>query len=274
MLSDPLLPFTPDHLDQAVVLSQAEKWPHRREDWGMLLGLSTGRVAPRDDMVIGTAMRTDYGPDVSMMNMIIVKQSGRGRGLGRALMQSLMDEVSGRELRLVATKDGLPLYEKLGFVSESVLTQCQGQIMETRAPTRPVVPACGADLDGIIALDQDYLAADRSRLLRWLAQNAEIAVTRAPSGAIIGYAVLRQFGRGHVVGPIIAGNAEHAKDLLCHFAHRLVGDFVRVDTDEALGLVPWLESIGLKRVGGGIMMRKNSATAQRPVFGCCSQALG
>lgn len=67
-----LAPFTSDHIDQAVMLSQAEKWPHRREDWDMLLDLSTGRVALEGDKVVGTTLRTDYGPEVSMMNMIIV----------------------------------------------------------------------------------------------------------------------------------------------------------------------------------------------------------
>lgn len=133
-----LAPFTSDHIDQAVMLSQAEKWPHRREDWDMLLDLSTGRVALEGDKVVGTTLRTDYGPEVSMMNMIIVGASHRGRGLGRRLMESMMEEVPGRELRLFATSDGLPLYEKLGFVAEGAISQCQGQITRARKPVTPV----------------------------------------------------------------------------------------------------------------------------------------
>jgi len=77
-----IVPLAQHHLDQATVLSQAENWPHRLEDWRMLMMLSQGRVALRDRVVIGTALRSDYGPDVSLLNMIIVRQSERGQGIG------------------------------------------------------------------------------------------------------------------------------------------------------------------------------------------------
>ena len=77
-----IVPLAQHHLDQATVLSQAENRPHRLEDWRMLMMLSQGRVALRDRVVIGTALRSDYGPDVSLLNMIIVRQSERGQGIG------------------------------------------------------------------------------------------------------------------------------------------------------------------------------------------------
>lgn len=189
-------------------------------------------------------------------------------------MESMMEEVPGRELRLFATSDGLPLYEKLGFVAEGAISQCQGQITRAREPVTPVSRAGPDDLEDIIALDRHELSADRGGLLRWMAQNAELAVTRSPEGKITGYAGARRFGRGHVIGPVVARDIEDAQDLVCHFAGSLAGEFVRIDTDDALGLVPWLETIGLDRSGGAIKMRRNTKTAPRPVFGCCSQALG
>ena len=78
-------------LDQATALSEAENWPHRLEDWQMLTRLSQGRAALRDGVVIGTALRTDYGPDVALLNMIIVRRSERGQGIGYKLMPWLED---------------------------------------------------------------------------------------------------------------------------------------------------------------------------------------
>ena len=75
-----IVPLVRHHLDQATALSQAENWPHRLEDWQMLTRLSQGRAALREGIVIGTALRTDYGPDVSLLNMIIVRRSERGQG--------------------------------------------------------------------------------------------------------------------------------------------------------------------------------------------------
>jgi GNAT superfamily N-acetyltransferase len=274
MSSHQLSIFTRDHLDQATVLSQAEHWPHRREDWDMLLGLSAGSVALRDGAVVGTSLRTDYGPDVSMINMIIVGQSERGLGLGRKLMQAVMRDDSNRELRLAATQEGLPLYEKLGFLGEDEITQCQGNVDALSVPESEVFPASAEDVDAIIQLDSQYFAADRGALLRWLAQNGKLATTRSGDGVVTGYAALYRFGRGQVIGPILAPTAEQAQDLIRHFAAPLRGEFIRIDTDNTLGLVPWLEGIGLTRAGGGVKMRKNARTHPRPAFGLYSHALG
>lgn len=274
MLSYRLSDFTQDHLDQATMLSQAEHWPHRRDDWEMLLGLSDGRVALSGDAVVGTALRTDYGCDVSMMNMIIVAHSSRGQGLGRKMMDACMAQAADRELRLVATRIGVPLYEKMGFVADGEISQCQGNIIAISDPNTQVVPALADDIDEIIEFDSQYFAADRGALLRWLAGHSTLAVTRSDHGELTGYAALRRFGRGQVIGPIFAEDVVLAQDLIRHFASPLEGAFVRVDTDAALGLEPWLKRIGLNHTGGGIKMRKNATSRPRPAFGFCSQALG
>lgn len=266
--------FGQDHLDQAVMLSQAEQWPHRREDWDMLCTLSQGVAAMRDAAVVGTTLRSDYGPDVSMMNMIIVARSERGQGLGRRLMKAVMDTATDRELRLVATELGIPLYEKLGFRAEGEIAQCQGMIEALDAPVSDVVAADVADIEQIIEIDRQYIAADRSALLRWLGQHGTLASIRADGGEMTGYAALRRFGRGHVIGPIVVPELAQAKDLIRYLAAPLSGEFIRIDTDTTLGLCPWLDSIGLKNAGGGAIMRKAAKTDPRPVFGLCSQALG
>ena len=274
MFSNQLSVLTKHHLDQAIALSQAENWPHRREDWEMLLDLSRGSVALRDNVAVGTALRTDYGRDVSLLNMIIVRQSERGQGLGRKLMESLMDEVTDHELRLVATKAGLPLYEKLGFHSEGEIAQCQGNITAISPSSSQVSSADVDDVSAIIKMDCEFVEADRSALIQWLAQKDRLAVTRGEGGEITGYAVLRRFGRGHVIGPIQAASRTIAQDLICYFAAGLTGEFIRIDTDDSLGLSPWLESIALKRVAVVTKMRKNAKTDPQPSFGLCSQALG
>ncbi|WP_234818623.1 GNAT family N-acetyltransferase [Sinorhizobium fredii] len=57
---------------------------------------------------------TPFGDTCSAINMIIVDESQRGRGLGRQLTSAVMELAGDRECRLTATSDGLPLYEKLG----------------------------------------------------------------------------------------------------------------------------------------------------------------
>ena len=55
-------PLMPAHLDGAVALSRAEGWPHRLEDWALILGLSRGIAAFDGDRLVGTAMATPFGP--------------------------------------------------------------------------------------------------------------------------------------------------------------------------------------------------------------------
>ena len=240
----------------------------------MLMEMSQGVVASRDANVVGTTLRTDYGPEVSMMHMIIVRKSERGQGLGRSLMEAAMEGIADRELRLVATKEGLPLYEKLGFQPTGEITQCQGNVNIVDPSGIKVFSADVHDIDEIILLDRQCFASDRGVLLRWLAQNGRLAVTRSDGGRITGYAALRRFGRGQVIGPIQAPSAAQARDLIRYFVAPLIGEFIRIDTDNTMGLIPWLESIGLKRAAGGMKMRKGAKTAPRPAFGLCSQALG
>jgi len=56
-----LAPFSPGHLPGALALSQAERWPHRAEDWAQFLSLSQGVVALVDGQVAGTALLTRFG---------------------------------------------------------------------------------------------------------------------------------------------------------------------------------------------------------------------
>ena len=54
-----LVAFDESHLDGAVLLSREAGWPHRREDWAMLLTLGQGFVALQGDTVVGTSAHTN-----------------------------------------------------------------------------------------------------------------------------------------------------------------------------------------------------------------------
>ncbi|OBQ74224.1 GNAT family N-acetyltransferase [Mesorhizobium erdmanii] len=269
--------FGPDHIEGAVALSRQENWPHRPQDWRMALQLSSGAVALDDrGQVTGTILVTPYGMDCAMINMVIVDRAMRGKGLGRRLMDKAFALAEDRPLRLVATTDGMPLYEKLGFVPSGTILQHQGQVAELGAPDG--VEAAGIDdLLEIKALDRDAYGADREALIDALSERGQFAVIRR-NGAIEAYAAIRPFGRGEVVGPVIAGSADEAKALIGFFAASRGGAFLRVDTDSRTGLAGWLAEIGLAHVGGGVTMDRpsnRSARQARPkVYALANQALG
>jgi hypothetical protein len=260
-----------------VALSRQENWPHRPQDWQMALQLSSGAVALDDQgRVTGTILVTPYGADCAMINMVIVDQNVRGKGLGRRLMEQAFALAEDRPLRLVATADGMPLYQKLGFAPSGTILQHQGSVAQLGAPDG-VEAASTDDLPEIKALDRDAYGADREALIDALAERGQFAVIRN-KGAIDAYAAIRPFGRGEVIGPVIAGSAEEAKTLIGFYAASRPGAFLRVDTDSRTGISGWLAQVGLVHVGGGIAMdrpaKKASEQAKPKVYALANQALG
>jgi len=269
--------FGPGHIEGAVALSRQENWPHRPQDWQMALQLSSGAVALDDrGRVTGTILVTPYGADCAMINMVIVDRNARGKGLGRRLMEQAFALAGNRPLRLVATTDGMPLYQKLGFVPSGTILQHQGTVAALHTPDGVEAAGTG-DLPEIKALDRDAYGADREALIDALAERGQFAVIRR-NGAIEAYAAIRPFGRGEVIGPVIAGSALEARALISFFASTRPGAFLRVDTDNRTGIAGWLQEIGLGHVGGGVAMDrppKTGADQIRPkVYALANQALG
>jgi predicted N-acetyltransferase YhbS len=272
----PLITFGREHLDGALALSRQARWPHRRDDWQMMLELSEGAVAlDADGRVAGTILATPFGPDCAAINMVIVDETMRGHGLGRRLMENAFLLAGNRELRLTATADGLPLYKKLGFAECGAIRQHQGHVQDIAAP-EGVSLAAAADIAAIKNLDRDAFGADRGRLIDILAGIGKFAVIRR-DGAVAAFAALRAFGRGEVVGPIVAAHVDDAKALIAFFAAARSGAFLRVDTASDTGLADWLSEIGLAYVDGRVAMRKPVAQAQHHrirTYALANQALG
>ena len=268
--------FEQDHIKGAHLLSQAVQWPHRAEDWAFVRSLSKGVVVQDDERVVGTALGTPFG-SVATANMIIVDQALRGNGLGRRVMEQAMALVQADEWRLIATRDGLPLYEKLGFTAYGEIAQHQGIVGPVAAQAGVLLSRAGmADLDRLVALDKAATGMDRRTLYQALLSSARISTLREDND-IVAFAALRLFGRGHVLGPVIARNEEEAKSIMTPLMAECEGKFLRIDTTTTTGLGPWLARQGLVHAGGGVQMRRGVEIGHQgpqASFALAAQALG
>ncbi|MCS0632501.1 GNAT family N-acetyltransferase [Telluria mixta] len=249
-----------DDISAAHALSQAVRWPHRTEDWQFVLRVGTGYVAEQEGTVIGTGLCWKQGDGHASLGMIIVSPDHQGKGIGRELMRLVLEELGDRCVLLNATAAGQPLYERMGFAAIGTLYQHQGILaaipsvaLDGGARVRPAAPE---DLPAIIALADRATGMARDTLVRELAAMGEVAVLER-NGAPVGFAILRQFGRGRVIGPLVAPDTDSAKALIAQWSGAYAGTFVRIDIDGAGGLGPWLEQAGLARVDTAVIMARN-----------------
>lgn len=271
-------PMTAEHVTGATELSRRADWPHRPEDWELSRSISSAVVGVEEGRVVASIMMTPYGESAATINMVIVDESMRGRGLGRQLMEQVLDLAEGRTCSLVATTVGLPLYEKLGFVAVGEVVQHQGTPSSVAQPAG-VEWAMPDDLSRITELDRLAYGHDRSQLLRALADAAKFIVIRK-GGEIEAFAAIREFGRGKVIGPVVAGTRDEALKLIDFLLAQNQGQFVRIDTRIEIGISPDLSARGLSRVGDGVAMvragppiPKGQPQSHRS-FALASQALG
>lgn len=279
--------FTAADVPAAHALSMALRWPFRAEDWQFSADTSIAFAAEENGVVIGTAMCWKYGADRAAIGHVIVSSEHQGRGIGRALMEVLLDELGPRVTFLHATPAGQPLYEKLGFSVCGSLDQYQGNVSRPAAGALPEGARLRAgtpdDFRRLAELDARASGLERDALLSVLLKRGESVVLER-DGEIAGFSVLRRFGRGDVIGPVVAlrtsGDAD-AKALIGHWLSAREHEFVRIDVPSGTSLPDWLDAQGLKRVDTCSKMVRNAPAAAHVsapdqvcgLYGLVSQAM-
>jgi predicted N-acetyltransferase YhbS len=274
-----LRPMTGPDIATATVLSREQAWPHREEDWALFLEAGEGIVAERAGRVLGTVMAWRYGEDFAAVGMVIVASDVQGQGVGRKLMEAMLDRLAGRTVALNATAAGLPLYEKLGFVETGVIHQHEGiapgVAVAEGIPGGRVRTMSRSD-DGLGDLYSRASGMDRAALFETLAANAHTMVLTR-DGQTVGFAQVRRFGRGWLVGPVVAPDPGGAKALILYGLRAHAGTFCRLDVTGGSGLSEWLEEIGLPRVDSVKTMARGRSPDRDPgisVHAIAAQALG
>ncbi|NGO50820.1 GNAT family N-acetyltransferase [Allomesorhizobium camelthorni] len=222
-------------------LSITVGWPHRAEDWEMLRDLGHGIVALDEiGRALGTAMWFPYGPDFATIGMVITSPRLQAYGAGRWMMEHVLAQAGPRDFGLNATRAARRLYLSMGFTATKTVYQCQGEAVAPEpappagASLRDVGPA---DLAELAALDRNAYGVDRLELLaRLLEVSKGVALMRR--GQIRAFALCRRFGRGHVIGPVVAETDEDAIAVIRPHVAGHAGRFLRLDTRQQTGAFP------------------------------------
>lgn len=193
----------------AFQLSAQAGWNQTEEDWRTLLDLAPeGCLAMEvDGRLATTTTLICYGRRLAWIGMVLTNPEYQRRGLARRLLEKALaqaDQMGIETIKLDATEQGQPLYEKFGF-------RCEQEIERWSRPGSDVaqLPATPPHAEEVWR-DSDLLAfgADRSRLLEKLAlRNPPVSISQsylfARPGRVTAY-----------LGPCVSENPE--------MAHRLI----------------------------------------------------
>jgi ribosomal protein S18 acetylase RimI-like enzyme len=137
--------MTVEDVPEAMRLKGAAGWNQTRADWARFLSSTPEGCFVAEDRgrVVGTATSIVYEGRFAWIGMVTVDPQYRGQGIGTALLQSVIRYLDSRRvpcMKLDATPQGKPVYEKLGFVSEYgierwMLKQRQGLNVARNSPT-------------------------------------------------------------------------------------------------------------------------------------------
>ncbi len=275
-----LRPFKPSDLPAMQQLSAQQGWPHRLQDWQRFRRLGEFRVLEFNHKVVGCGAALNQGSYWSIA-LVIVDNQLQGQGLGRMIFQALLDVIahhSGRPdtpVTLTATAAGSPMYRKFGFTTHSYLQQWQGHwqtaIVNESAPL--------LEADKLRQSLSHVAGIEQPSMLDALMQCQGLAL-KNENGNSDALGLLRDFGRGSVIGPVVAENLHRAEKIILGLASHLPKErpFLRLDIPEDCGLQPLLSEQGLEQVDRlEVMWRHKPPQSDIPhgrTFAIFSQATG
>ncbi len=231
--------MTMEDVPAGMRLKEIAGWNQTPADWERFLSaIPVGCfVAEFEGLVVGTVTTISYEGRFAWIGMVLVDPEFRGRGIGTRLLKTAiicLDACGIPTLKLDATPQGKPIYEKLGFVTEY---EIERWALRRPAGSGPGPETKPEDLTAVLTLDREVFGASREPLLRSLATHAPQFVNVVRDGSnISGYAFGRCGSRADHLGPWIARDESAARQLLDAFLRRSTRDTVFVD---CLVANPW-----------------------------------
>jgi len=167
-MSEGLRQMTADDVPAALQLSAEAGWNQTADDWRMLLELSPkGCFAiEADGTLAATTTLLHYGQELAWIGMVLTTKQYQGRGFARRLLSEALTQADHRQIesvKLDATDQGRPLYEKMGFHFEQSVERWSRPGMHSfEANAKPAKISIGDSFEANRAQLLDKLAARNS----------------------------------------------------------------------------------------------------------------
>ena len=231
------------HLAGCLALSKSANWNQNEADWRLMLGFGRGWGITADDGTLAaTTLALPYGERFAWIAMVLVLPAYRRRGFASRLLRVALTEMEQqkRVALLDATPAGHAVYVQEGFrdfwgfkrfaLSSRIPVPANREIQELEE--RHWKP--------VLSLDAMAFGASREAVLRNLAgRQPKAALVAERNGQVIGFVLAREGREAMQVGPLVARDADTARELLAA-ALGAVSAPVYVDiADHAAPLQAW-----------------------------------
>nr|WP_041820149.1 GNAT family N-acetyltransferase [Halalkalibacterium halodurans] len=233
--------------------------------------------------LVSSAAIIPYESKLASIGMVIVSSQCRGLGLGREVTEACIKAtLEDTTLMLIATDEGRPLYERLGFAAVERIHKhlCDDYKEPESIPSMDVTieELRSNDFRQLVQLDEGAMGVRRSRFLKQRTTQAnQSLVAKDKAGNVIGYG-LSILGPIHlIIGPIVAPNHEIACLILDRLACQHKGK-LRMDVPSGHHtFLQHLQRRGFTEVNTPPVMAKQSAYEPRrngTLFAIAAQVFG
>lgn len=248
----------------------------------MMSGKIFGHKNAEGKIVSSAAIMT-YDTNLASIGMVIVHANYRGLGLGKLVTQKCIESVSQHTaIMLVATKDGEPLYKKLGFTTvdyvHKYLADNYSGVHNLASNEYTIEDYNESDFAEIVRLDAVAFGDKRSNFLRnRIKQAKHCIVMRDHQTNIIGFGLSVQGPINLMLGPIIAPDSITASLIINTLAKDHHGK-LRMDVPSGHAeMIKWLEQHGFTEVNRPpvmILHAEEMPTRNNTLFAIAAQIFG
>ncbi|PEO57781.1 GNAT family N-acetyltransferase [Bacillus wiedmannii] len=254
-----------EQIDDIVALSSYIGWDYNREEIETIFdsGIVYGVWNEREKLIASAAIIL-YGEKLTSIGMVIVHPDYKGRGIGKAITNSCIKSVSVQTpIMLIATDEGKPLYEKLGFRAVSYVSKyiCNSYNANHKCAEAEeyMMGYKEEDLEEIIKIDEGAFGTSRNEFLKQrIMQRDQCVVVKDTIENVVGYGISIQTPENKIIGPIVAKNDAMAMRIV-HALARGHDGRLRMDVPKGKDdFLKELESAGFQKVNTPPIMMKNS----------------
>ncbi|CAH2715960.1 hypothetical protein BACCIP111895_03144 [Neobacillus rhizosphaerae] len=280
-----LVQFDKCDVQGLIELSASVGWDYDEKEIGTVL--SSGKIFGHknaEGKIVSSAAIISYDTSLASIGMVIVNKDFRGMGLGKKATRKCIESVSkGTTVMLIATEEGKPLYEKMGFNTVDFVHKylCDNYITITKPSNNSdiiIEEFSGVDIDELLKLDEDAFGDKRSRfLMNRIKQSERCLVVKDNNGTIVGYGLSILGTINLILGPIVAPDFQTALVLIDKLSSKHKGK-LRIDVPSGNDkFMMLLEKSGFINVSQPPIMVINSVnmpSRNNTLFGIAAQIFG